>query len=189
MALIKCSNCGEQISDKAKKCIHCDQPILIQEKKDITSEDANLIKKNKELEEKLEIQRNINNEQDKIHEQEKNQYEKELSSLKKENEKLQNKIKNKETFNKAVNTSKKGLLLIIKIIRYCIFAFFLLGSIVCLFDGFYIKLFSIYLLLSLSFAPFIYELIFKKIKLNNKSKIITQIIVPIIVFIIVMMIN
>ena len=27
MALIKCSECGKQISDKAKKCIHCGSPI------------------------------------------------------------------------------------------------------------------------------------------------------------------
>lgn len=27
MALIKCSNCGKEISDKALKCIHCNNPI------------------------------------------------------------------------------------------------------------------------------------------------------------------
>ena len=28
MALIKCSQCGQEISDKASKCIHCGAPIL-----------------------------------------------------------------------------------------------------------------------------------------------------------------
>lgn len=27
MALIKCSECGKEISDKAKTCIHCGNPI------------------------------------------------------------------------------------------------------------------------------------------------------------------
>ena len=28
MALIKCNNCGKEISDKSKKCIHCGTPII-----------------------------------------------------------------------------------------------------------------------------------------------------------------
>ena len=32
MAMITCPNCGEQVSDKAKKCVHC-KTILIQEEK------------------------------------------------------------------------------------------------------------------------------------------------------------
>ena len=28
MALIKCSECGKEISDKAKECIHCGNPIF-----------------------------------------------------------------------------------------------------------------------------------------------------------------
>ena len=33
MALIKCEDCGKEISDKAKACIHCGCPInLVQEK-------------------------------------------------------------------------------------------------------------------------------------------------------------
>ena len=32
MAMITCPNCGEQVSDKAKKCVHCGT-ILIQEEK------------------------------------------------------------------------------------------------------------------------------------------------------------
>lgn len=27
MALIKCSECGKEISDKANKCVHCGYPI------------------------------------------------------------------------------------------------------------------------------------------------------------------
>lgn len=29
MALIKCSECGKEISDKSKKCIYCGNPITI----------------------------------------------------------------------------------------------------------------------------------------------------------------
>lgn len=32
MSMITCPNCGEQISDKAKKCVHC-KTVLIQEEK------------------------------------------------------------------------------------------------------------------------------------------------------------
>lgn len=28
MAIIKCSNCGQDISDRAKKCVHCGQKII-----------------------------------------------------------------------------------------------------------------------------------------------------------------
>ena len=37
MAMISCPNCGEQISDKAKKCVHCGH-ILVEEPKRICSE-------------------------------------------------------------------------------------------------------------------------------------------------------
>ena len=34
MALIKCSECGKEISDKAEKCIHCGYPL-----KEVTKEE------------------------------------------------------------------------------------------------------------------------------------------------------
>lgn len=33
MAMMECPNCGEQVSDKAKKCVHCGA-VLIPEEKD-----------------------------------------------------------------------------------------------------------------------------------------------------------
>ena len=36
MAMTTCPNCGEQISDKAKKCVHCGA-VLIPEEKEILS--------------------------------------------------------------------------------------------------------------------------------------------------------
>lgn len=36
MAMTTCPNCGEQISDKAKKCVHCGT-VLVPEKKEILS--------------------------------------------------------------------------------------------------------------------------------------------------------
>lgn len=33
MAMITCPNCGEQISDKAKKCVHCGEVLIPEEKK------------------------------------------------------------------------------------------------------------------------------------------------------------
>ena len=37
MAMITCPNCGEQVSDKAKKCVNCGM-VLIQEEKKLCSE-------------------------------------------------------------------------------------------------------------------------------------------------------
>ena len=33
MAMTTCPNCGEQISDKAKKCVHCGAILVPEEKK------------------------------------------------------------------------------------------------------------------------------------------------------------
>ena len=33
MAMTTCPNCGEQISDKAKKCVHCGAALIPEEKK------------------------------------------------------------------------------------------------------------------------------------------------------------
>lgn len=33
MAMTTCPNCGEQISDKAKKCVHCGAVLIPEEKK------------------------------------------------------------------------------------------------------------------------------------------------------------
>ena len=33
MAMTTCPNCGEQISDKAKKCVHCGTVLVPEEKK------------------------------------------------------------------------------------------------------------------------------------------------------------
>lgn len=33
MAMMKCPNCGEQVSDKAKKCVHCDTILIPEEKR------------------------------------------------------------------------------------------------------------------------------------------------------------
>lgn len=43
MALIKCSECGKQISDKAKQCIHCGAPIEIENEinKDVKENNKN----------------------------------------------------------------------------------------------------------------------------------------------------
>ena len=33
MAMIVCPNCGEQVSDRAKKCVHCGEILIPEEKK------------------------------------------------------------------------------------------------------------------------------------------------------------
>ena len=33
MAMIKCPECGQEISDKAKKCVHCGEILIPEEKK------------------------------------------------------------------------------------------------------------------------------------------------------------
>ena len=50
MALIKCSECGKEISDKATTCIHCGNPILQEKVKTMNKkkwEDLNYEDKNK----------------------------------------------------------------------------------------------------------------------------------------------
>ena len=38
MALIKCANCGKEISDKASKCVHCGTTDFLNNKKTIKEE-------------------------------------------------------------------------------------------------------------------------------------------------------
>jgi len=45
MALIKCSECGKEVSDKASKCVHCGCPIKKEEKKMFCVECGNELKK------------------------------------------------------------------------------------------------------------------------------------------------
>ena len=33
MAMMACPNCGEQVSDKAKKCVHCGAVLIPEEKR------------------------------------------------------------------------------------------------------------------------------------------------------------
>lgn len=33
MAMMECPNCGEQVSDKAKKCVHCGVILIPEEKR------------------------------------------------------------------------------------------------------------------------------------------------------------
>lgn len=33
MAMMECPNCGEQVSDKAKKCVHCGAVLIPEEKR------------------------------------------------------------------------------------------------------------------------------------------------------------
>lgn len=42
MALIKCPECGKEISDKANACIHCGYPLNEQEEEDFGITDSHL---------------------------------------------------------------------------------------------------------------------------------------------------
>jgi hypothetical protein len=46
MALIKCNECGKEISNKADKCVHCGYPINFQNKVDEIEKDDNIQKNN-----------------------------------------------------------------------------------------------------------------------------------------------
>lgn len=52
MALIKCTECGHEISDKAKSCIYCGCPIEEQNIKSIKKDEIELTNKNNETENK-----------------------------------------------------------------------------------------------------------------------------------------
>ena len=41
MAMIKCPECGNQVSDKAKACIHCGCPISIETRKKVKKKEWN----------------------------------------------------------------------------------------------------------------------------------------------------
>lgn len=51
MALIKCKECGKEISDKATTCIHCGCPVILNETKkiDIKTEEKEQVKSNNKL--------------------------------------------------------------------------------------------------------------------------------------------
>ena len=46
MAMTTCPNCGEQISDKAKKCVHCGTVLVPEEKKYCSDCGAELERRN-----------------------------------------------------------------------------------------------------------------------------------------------
>lgn len=78
---------------------------------------------------------------------------------------------------------------IINIIRYLVACFFLFGFFAILFnlitiDTNKVTMAITFLILSISFAPFVYQLIFKNSNMSNKSKITVQIVTPIIAFVI-----
>ena len=71
---------------------------------------------------------------------------------------------------------------VINVIRYIVACFFLLGFFTNLSSG--IILAITFLLLAISIAPFVYQLMFKNSNLSNGKQITIQIIAPIVVFII-----
>lgn len=154
MALIKCKNCGKQISDKAKQCIHCGTSIL----KDATMDNKNQIQNNE-----IELLK------------------KELEAEKIKSSNLQEKLndKKKKQIDNVIKTSKKTTTKILNLIRYFLTIFCGIGGLACLTKG---KIFYTigYLIIGISFIPFIY----KPFKKNNKVSTTIQILVPIIAFII-----
>ena len=58
MALIKCKECGKEISDKAEYCVHCGCPIEMSKEVTTEKEEKNKEKDNKK-EEKEEIKDEI----------------------------------------------------------------------------------------------------------------------------------
>lgn len=97
MALIKCRNCGKEISDKAPDCIHCGALIVKDERNDILQEEILKIKNEKTvLEEKNADFQNQLKEKEKIFEEEHNEKIKlaaEKNCLIQENSKLKNQVK------------------------------------------------------------------------------------------------
>lgn len=50
MALIKCSECGKEVSDKAKTCVHCGNPIEQEEnEKVINNQNYNIVEKEQDF--------------------------------------------------------------------------------------------------------------------------------------------
>ena len=148
MALIKCIECGKEISDKSPKCIHCGASIL---KDNTTQNNKNDILKKELKEEKIKS----NNLQ----------------------EKLDN--KKKEQIDNIINTSKKMTTKTLNFIRYFLAISCGIGGLVCSIEG---KRFYMigYLIIGISFIPFIYN-VFRK---NKSLSVALQVLVPIISFII-----
>ena len=212
MALIKCKNCGKQISDKAEKCIHCgtidyklteseikniqkDEEIntlkqkLNEEKENIRKKELDDEKKDEEI---RKLKKELEQEKLKVKEQELNDItdDEEIKKLKNELEEERLKTRKKELEKqiqkeKSKNKKKQNIfVVIINLMRYCIAVFWTFGAVVFLLDGFQIKANISSLLLGLPFYPFIYNLLFKKINLSHKTQLIIQILLPIICFII-----
>lgn len=166
MALIKCKNCNKQISDKAKQCIHCGTSIL----KDSTMQNN----KNDFLKKELEEEKiKLDNENELL--------KKELEEEKIKSSNLQEKLDNKkkEQIDNVINTSKKMTTKTLNFIRYFLAISCGIGGFVCLIEE---KIFYMigYLIIGISFIPFIYN-IFRK---NKSLSMALQVLVPIIAFII-----
>lgn len=156
MALIKCKECGKEFSDKASKCIHCG-----------TTDFLNSIEENENQE------KNIEKESKKI-----NDLKQELENAKIENLKKEIELEKK----KAPKEKKNYFLIFINVIRYLIAILCSLGAIASLFS-FKIFILLSYLIMALTFYPFIYNKLWGKVNVSTTLKIVIQIIAPIIGFI------
>ena len=162
MAMIKCAKCGEEISDKASKCVHCGTTDFLkkEKKKDVKKE---VITK-EVIEEDTEKVKELKEELEKV----------KIENLKKEIE-LEKK--------KAPKEKKNYFPIIVNIIRYCIAIFCSFGVIGGLVFG-KIVIGIGYLIIGISFYPFIYKKLWEKVNVSKKLQIIIQIVGPIICIII-----
>lgn len=215
MALIKCSNCGQQVSDRANVCIHCGfsieqlnskqelEKILeekLQEEREKLQKEQEILHQNfnEELNKKELEKQQIANERENLLEElngeiekrkkddkEKEKLKMELENIKNINNRLENKLSNRrnENIKNTASIIKKIIFGGINSIRYFFGIMFTIGAIISLIDNDFV--FSLQLLIfSITLYPFIYKLIWKKANISTTTKIIIQIVVPIITLIV-----
>lgn len=201
MALIKCRKCGAEISDKSINCIYCgcnttdnikeNLEETFQKEKEKMKEDFDsklaykesekiiLENQNKDLQNELrsEIQRR---QEDDL---EKEKLKKELEEIKYENNKLENKLdtRKREDFNKFMLVIKNIIKFFISAFRYFWGVLFSLSSIPFFSDN-QIKAGIVSILFGISCCPFIYNILWDKIKVTKAMKIGLQILIPFILF-------
>lgn len=173
-------NLETQLEYEKKKSI-AEKEIAEIQNKSLQEQLKNIDIQNKNLKEELDNEKNKVFEKTQTLKEENISLRRELEVEKAKSSKLQEKIddKKEEKINNGIKAAKKLVSKIINFVRYSIGLFLLIGTVVCLFDD--SPILSIgFLVWGISLLPCTYNVIFNNIKVSPKTKIIIQIICPLI---------
>lgn len=199
MALIKCRNCGREISDRASDCIHCGE-LIVKENTNVTEAYNRLVneqnknakletERNNLLNRSRELEKQVSDSQKTIAEleQAKRQLTEQKSALEGQLRKSQGTV---NTLERRIDTSQKAKSIqksvkerikqIGRIMRLILVGFFVFAAMVSFASGEY-KLAFWYGAIAIAVAPYLYRLAWQKIKVPWYVRFVIEVIVPIIV--------